>query len=407
MLYAIHKKTGKRVEAFKLRTDPSWIGTDKDKWIAPTPEIANWQELNEKGIQEVDVCYVKAHQRERDGKISEVQDYFRITTEGAIDKSESESEEHKLAKEGVYYDLVDDKIIILHGNQKLVPSSFGNFKLEIEERLSRNKKAKIGDVVMTFEKEDNLLGKGIVFEIQLSSQNGERTEERTYDRILQGYSVVWLWQGMFKDNKLKDLNVRVIPFRNSLKDYDGLRNSEINSLSQKVDDKIYEVIGELNNKEIRIKEWMEKSLDSVNSNLNEIRRLKANLSSILSEKVEGVEEKTKEILELCDKEKERYSKELDIINSIKNVENQKELKIIEEKIKKLVEESIRLEEYNLEEFIKKKADGFVLEYFNKITTSEKLEKIIKERFGTEVGDFLRTNIHSLVYEELKNRRGRR
>ena len=110
MIIAIHKKTGKRIEAHKLRLDASWIGCKDDEWIAPIPEVSNWEELKENKILEVKVSYIKNHKSQRDGVSYMVRDHFRITTEGAKDSSENESEEHKVAKEGIYYNLIDEKI---------------------------------------------------------------------------------------------------------------------------------------------------------------------------------------------------------------------------------------------------------------------------------------------------------
>ena len=63
MLKAINKKTGKLVPAFKLEEDSTWIGKQKETWIAPYPGIENWRFLKEKGIKEVEVSFVKSYNK--------------------------------------------------------------------------------------------------------------------------------------------------------------------------------------------------------------------------------------------------------------------------------------------------------------------------------------------------------
>ena len=52
MLKAIHKETEKIVSAVELIRKPEWYGKEKDNFIAPHPEIENWNELKERGIYE-------------------------------------------------------------------------------------------------------------------------------------------------------------------------------------------------------------------------------------------------------------------------------------------------------------------------------------------------------------------
>jgi len=223
MLKAIHKKTGKIISAFKIENDSSWVGTEKDEWIAPRPEIYNWKFLKDQGINEVELSFVKSHIRNINGQKILICAHFRIECEKAILHPEHESEEHKLAKEAIYEKVINNEILI---DKKPIRDLFQIEDLDFEYRISKSKKSKIADIIVIFKEEDKRFGKGIVFEIQFSHQNMEITEDRTYDRVIEGYSVVWLHETDFEDNKLINNDVLVVPFSKALKEYQEIIKSE-------------------------------------------------------------------------------------------------------------------------------------------------------------------------------------
>lgn len=215
MIRAIHKESNEIVTSFALTKDFKWKDKEREVFIAPRPEIGNWKELNELGINEVVVSFVKQHKRKYGDKEIDVIPHFRIETDKAIENPLNESEEHQLAKEGIYLKILEGGLFI---NGKDI-KEFEIVDADIEQRLSATKKSVIADVYCKFKEPDQILGKGIVFEIQFSYQNQERTEERTYDRVLQGYSVCWLWRGNFVDNHLKDNHLEIVPFSKAVKEY--------------------------------------------------------------------------------------------------------------------------------------------------------------------------------------------
>jgi len=242
MFKAIHKETGELISAFKLTKDTKWVGKEREEFISPRPEIFNFKELEKKGIKEVPVSYVKSHERNYKNYKRLVSPHFRIELKEAIPNLESESYEHKIAKEGIYEEIYFDNLLI--EGKKI--SDLGIIKeIDIEHHLSPTKKSKIVDVYLEFEKEHKLYGKGIVFEIQFSSQNKYLTEERTYDRILKGYSVIWLWENSFDKNyNLINKNLPITPFIQALKEYeliaeDNYKN-KLNKLSSIYENKIKE-----------------------------------------------------------------------------------------------------------------------------------------------------------------------
>lgn len=242
MLNAIHKKTGKLVSVFKLTRDTSWIGTEKDEWITPKSENLDWNRLLNEGINEVKVSYIKTHTREYDGKKRIVIPHFRIQSDDIIRKyCLPESKEHELAKNGIYDEIYNDTLLV-KGKPLSILGEIDD--IIIEDKLSKSQKSKIADVSLTFKNQHPLYGKGIVFEIQFSYQNKDTTEERTYDRILEGYSVVWLWDKCFRNNNLINKEIEVIPFLKAIEEYKELKEEELNSkikrnsflIDKKIDD---------------------------------------------------------------------------------------------------------------------------------------------------------------------------
>lgn len=241
---AIHKSTGKIVSAYKLTSSLEWIGKERDEFIAPYHEIGNWDYLNNKGIQEVKVSFVKKHNKIFNEQTFFVSPHFRIETDGAIENPNNESEEHKLAKEFIYDLAIEDSLTI--EGKKL--SEIG----EVEDiRIECNCNIKRADVLVKFKNFHEIYGRGIAFEIQISPQKKEKTEERSYDRASFGYSIVWLWSG-----ELKDVRFNIIPYTQARKDYQEQLNRQFN-------EKLWDLDTRANNKISDIELGIEKKLNSI------------------------------------------------------------------------------------------------------------------------------------------------
>lgn len=282
MWKAINKKTGLLIPAFKIEWDASWIGKEREEWIAPYPQIENWKFLKEKGINEVKVSFVKSYIREDGVK---VRTHFRIVTEFAREIM-NESEEHLLAKEGIYEDVIDNLLKI---NGKPIRDLFQIDDIDFEYHLSKSRFSKIADVIVTFKEKDVQYGKGIIFEVQLSNQTKENTDDRTYDRIIEGYSVVWLWDGMFNiNNKLKDKEVILIPYLKALEEYKEKKkeefNEEINLYGNVIDKKIQEAKSELAKEKLLLNNQFYKINNTISLVNESIKNEKNNLISSLKEK---------------------------------------------------------------------------------------------------------------------------
>lgn len=243
MLKAIHKATGLRVSSFRLARGLEWQGKHKDVFLAPYEEIGNWFEQAQRGISECEVAFIKAHKRKTEqGEVFGVREHFRIKTQGFIENSINESEEHLLAKKHIYNNI--EKIRLYNLSNKLVSEV-----AEIEDvRIERGVGNKRADVLVTFKKWHEVLGIGIAFEVQISPQNQRETGLRSYDRAAHGYSVCWLWS-----NDIKNFSnvVKVIPYREALKSFttelvcsEELKIAEIAEKAKRLTNEIQRVIME-------------------------------------------------------------------------------------------------------------------------------------------------------------------
>src|SRR3990172_9147130 len=192
-LEAIHKTSKKRVSAWKIMEDLEWQGKDKDEFIAPEDLIENFEEVLANGKTEVKLIFVHYFKRYEGTEQEEnVTSHFR-SEDGSLARLNSwgESDEHKLAKKYIYDNI------------------------EIEKGIG----LKRADVLVIFKNYHPVLGRGIAFEVQYSSQEEEKIIIRSFDRASYGYSVVWLWS---KDLKNFTNSVKVTPYNQALKEYNEM-----------------------------------------------------------------------------------------------------------------------------------------------------------------------------------------
>ena len=358
---AIHKSTGKHVSAFQIIKNLEWKGKEREEFIAPFHGVGNWKWLEQKGIKEVKVSFVKQHTRERFGNTETIVSHFRIITEGAIENPENESEEHKLAKEYIYNESIEDNINLkISGNKNKKLSEIGEI---IDIRIERGVGKKRADVLIKFKEFDKIYGKGIAFEIQLSPQTITTTEKRNYDRASYGYSIVWIWD--------KDINEKneyeLIPYNEAIDKYHEQINQRFNENLWDVDERVNEKLIEI------------ESNFSEKYNHYGIRKqvIKTEIESNLN-KLEDLKNKT--IFEINKSED----------NLKQEIKNQQQL--LEEKIKKEIQE-------NLKEKLTDKFNNLDLsKYFNEIFTQEYISK----KLENYILNNLSIKIDNSLISEIKN-----
>lgn len=217
MFFAINKKTNERIHSIAIFKNASYQTPYDEEWIADPDEIANWDEIKDK-FPEIKVVYVQ-HKEFINFKGTKVltAPHFRIPNATKLGINiKPESREHKIAKNWIYQRLIDDDLQLFYSSVnkpfrainpiKLSELPIDLNKLSIETRI-RDIKTQIADVILPFIKTHDLLGNGIVFEIQFSRQRESTKENRTLDWIFKGFSICWIYREDF-DN-ITDVHIQV------------------------------------------------------------------------------------------------------------------------------------------------------------------------------------------------------
>jgi hypothetical protein len=438
-LYAYHKLSNTAVPAYKLETDPIWMNKVNDEWLLPDAEIDNLLEVKKENLEPL-CSFIKSHVRNDEN----VQCHFRSTNERVITFNEAnESEEHMLAKHGIYYAILNNSLTFNIGGKSLAVKELPSFNMYIEKNIG----IKRADVVLVFNKEDDILGKGIVIEIQLSLQNDYKTNIRSYDRALQGYSVVWLWDNNFQLNELINTELRVTPFRKVLEEYSNLiqceeaeriakyslnvenKIKELNILRQTMEsEKIFHLQNHhqiLSNFSESFKAKLQLELEPIKLNLKE--GIKNELNFYSKEVLVKANENKQNALSIIASQEENIKKEYaEAIDRIKKVSydslnsfNEQNQKKIEEILSKKINEGIELitptlvkkinEKVNEEEYTKKIND--VIYERTKELIEQKLDNIIDTKVNNVYESLLKEkselldrsilfNIKSLIGEKI-------
>lgn len=200
---AYNKTTDKTISAFEIYKNGSYQNLKKGEWLGPKDSIHNYEEISE---EDKFVHYVseKEYTNKR-GKLIWCSPCFAVYP-GSLAKTVEETPAHKLLKNWLFERLSSDDMDILfakgvkphkyENKYKLsqLDINWNDFEVEVHTKGTKRLRA---DILLPFNTKHQLLGEGIIFEIQLSSQSEEETHERTIERALHGYSVCWLFEKDF------------------------------------------------------------------------------------------------------------------------------------------------------------------------------------------------------------------
>lgn len=300
---AINKSTNKIISAFEIFKNGSYQNLTKGEWIAPKDSLYNWEEISE---EDSFVHYVKEKEF-----INYNETHIWCSPHFAVypnskAKTTEESETHKLLKNWLFNRLKQDDLEIRY-SKGIKPHKYDNkLKLseldinwndyEIEVTTKATKKLR-ADILLPFYKKDIFLGKGIMFEIQLSSQNEFQIYDRTIERALHGYSIVWLFENDFSMKKeyieLKNNILKVNSFSEQMhfakKEFIGKLKQEVEQQCRYLDEKISETnltIEKLDRKKVGIIENLELLREKIYHDI--IDRLKTR-EAILINKIDILE----------------------------------------------------------------------------------------------------------------------
>lgn len=424
-LYAKHKKTGKIVSAERINSDASWIGCQNDEWVAPEGIVENIIDLKLKGINEVKMFYRKGSLREVNEKLTIWRPcFFKENKEAILTEDRGESHEHKIAKEKIYNLLWDKNLKFVVGKDVLTIYDLPDFEdILIEERLSDNKDSKIADIMIKLKKVSEYFGRGIIIEVQLSKQNNEITDYRTWKRVEEGYNTVWLFANDFdKEGNLIDKRIVLKPFSQVKEEYQAIIDADIsqriNSYGRILDTKLVkfeltanQTIADMSYKlqmlEEKLYEKAERSKEVITKIGTEIEKKKEDTlvktKELMDLQVKNIVENRKDSIEQELSEKIReditsyFNKSDYALNMVRRV--------LQEKANEFLDKEIYEKERNqLKETVTKEAETKFNNLKQELTTkisSETNEKvalllknidynhIILEKYNLTLADFLR------------------
>jgi len=377
---AIHKETGKYVSIYKLHNDPEWIGREREEFIAPTGEIMNWSEV---GNREVPMIYVK---ESIDGK----KPHFRVNDKVALSfSSYGESQEHKDAKERVYYELEENELGLECQGEIFYLKDLKNYVDQIFIEKTDIRTNKRSDLIIEFSKTHPIFRKGVIIEIQLSPQNEYLTEMRTYSKTESGYSIGWI----FHKDLFKKENINIVPFEEARRRYKKWLVSEgrkeLNDISETINNKI----GEMNKTEENISLAIRKEEEKLESLKEKISKTKEEVYNELKESIakditnkakKEVVDELKEKLDLSSMREKIVNEVKEQIHSKANEEIQRARKEYDETIGQVhgkinsindrMEQAIRGKEEEIKKRVKNDFENDFRKKFKPEVLAEKLQE---------------------------------
>lgn len=313
-LSVIHGQTGEIVSAYKFENDATWIGRDKDELFA-TPIYC-------KSNEKVKMIFIKTYPKQN-GKI--VHGYFRSMPgeSNLLNEPSGESDSHRRAKENIYSRIysgnikIDGKVL----DKELIDD------IKIEYRIDEYEYV-IPDVVVLFKDIHPKYGLGIFFEIQLSNQTQEKTNERDYQRVIKGFSGVWLYKNNFlEDMKFDGDNINIESHKQLMlkleKEMESNFIKKINRYGKIIDNKIIEFKSTINKyqneneKQIKediliLKSTVDNALDVCNDSVEHILNVRnSNVEYIKSKSYEIINNEINPLVKKCINELQNNKNNLD------------------------------------------------------------------------------------------------
>lgn len=254
MLQAIHKSSGRKVTSYLMEADLEWTGKEKDEFLVILDYVENADDFISTGEIEIPCIFIKSHIRLKATPDQEfVTAHFRCNHPKFIEnKWMTESKEHKIAKQYIYDNWRILKIYEGNNEYNLIDLGVKDIRIERGVGLKR------ADVLVDFKEPHEIFGKGICFEVQLSTQTERKTIERTFDRCAYGYSVTWVYSDSLQN--IEQRKFPVITFRDGIKrdieETDVNFKNEFSNLAKKIktlySDKLQDIYNQLEQNKINI-----------------------------------------------------------------------------------------------------------------------------------------------------------
>lgn len=233
MFTAINKSTGQSINAI----DPNYSIEffQKEDWYAEPSMIEICPENIDK--TKIEIKYRKGSEDEIINKYGTryiIAPHFFIPNaekQGILTKEPNE--DHKRCVNFIYNLIKENKLNFYISKAtkpneekniiKFNPNDIDWNRYDIEVTIKK-RDSKRADIFLPFKKHNELLGFGIIIEVQLTEQRDNTYLERSYERANKGYSVIWIKAEDFEDYKskqlkLKDNNLIVEDYLSILKKY--------------------------------------------------------------------------------------------------------------------------------------------------------------------------------------------
>lgn len=266
MFWAINKKTREKINSLTIQDNLSYQFLEQEEWYADPDEIENCS-------KDIDITKITVFFRKDSTKISKNGIRFYSSPSFILFSKWKklgintipETIEHKLAKNFIYNRKNNKELYIIystinkpykyHNKINLFDLDVDLEKIGIEVNSSLTNKTRRADVIIPLRKKHELLGLGIVFEIQFTAQIPTTKIDRELDWAIRGYSVCWLYLDDFiKYSKevmdLREKEVKVDSYASLIKinNKEQIKNLKltVQDLCRQVDAKTYELENKFN-----------------------------------------------------------------------------------------------------------------------------------------------------------------
>lgn len=315
MFYAINKNTGVMINIIQARWDFNEEYFRKEIWYAPPHLI----ESVEGGVDitklEVGFRTESKEIQRTGGSITKNRPHFYVKNATKLGVNLSpEQKEHTKAVNFIL-DLLENKqklCVSVAKKPKCVLNTyeldyvlFDLSRLSIEVIIQGTNQKRV-DVFLPLKERDPLIGFGLVFEIQLTEQEESKILQRSFDRAIKGFSIIWLNKEHFEDITSDNLEMtdKIIIINLYQDIFDKRNNYYVDLISEKtrqytldLDKKMGAILKKcvgydykLENKSLEILEMLQsqkKALSEMGQQINEeckenFRRIKDNIEDNLS-----------------------------------------------------------------------------------------------------------------------------
>lgn len=296
---AFNINTKEIVNAWALELkDPTYQFPYEEKWFADPNEIQSYDKTKVSDVCKIEVRFRKASYdviNFKGTKYDMPPSFFILNKEELGINTIPESKEHKIAKHWIYNTCRRKELNFIFSTVKR-PFDYNNKinlkelnivfeKIDIEVPVNIGRRKQRADVIVPLSDFHDLIGTGVVIEIQFSKQTDQEKEERTINWALKGYSICWInledIENISEDFiELKSNNLNLEVYAKTIKNYSEKYEHDFRVRVQEVYRACYDKIKEFNELVISLKKDLDKySNGKIIETSESIIKLKDSLST--------------------------------------------------------------------------------------------------------------------------------